>query len=132
MKDTVIRECVARARKKIFEKRHPQIRYHAHFTFVVQDNAIVEVGYNRSADPLIYHGYPKYGKIHSETDAYRKAKGILNQNKTWEVLNVRMSKKGILKNSKPCPCCSAYLRELGCRDVWFTTGNGIAKMRLNT
>jgi len=125
MKKILLRECLRIAREK--NDDHPE--KYRHSTFVVQSNKIVEWGINRSGDPLTSRGYPKYGKVHSENDAYRKAKGLLSD-KSWEAVNVRLSKSGELRQALPCPCCIAYLVDLGCKSVWATTPHGWAKVAL--
>ena len=100
-----------------------------HYTFIVQNNKILEYGINRRGNPLTEYGYPGYGKIHSENDAYRKSKGLLGSGK-WEAVNIRLSKKGLLRMSLPCPCCVSYLKEFGCTAVTATTDHGFVKVSL--
>ena len=125
MKKTLLRDCLRKAKEK--NATHPQ--KFKHYTFIIQDNKILEYGVNRSAEPLVEHGYPAYGKIHSENDAYRKAKGLLLPGK-WEAVNIRLSKKGLTRLSLPCSCCASYLRELGCAAVTATTDYGWARVVL--
>jgi hypothetical protein len=87
---------------------------------MIQNNAILGKGYNRPATPMI--GYPTYGKLHSEPDAYAQCRGIMDKNVPWSMINIRLSKVGNLKISKPCKCCHAFLKRLGCKELWFTTG----------
>lgn len=119
MKKILFRDCIRIAKDK--NNFHPVGKYSKrHFSFLIQDNKIVEIGFNRNADPL--PGYPSYGKIHSENDVYRKAKGIMDFSRRWDLINVKMNKKGDVCISKPCKCCCNFLFNLGCKSVWFTNG----------
>lgn len=87
------------------------------------------MGYNRKGPPIEGFGYSKsFGKIHSENDVYRKAKGLLDPQKPFDIVNIRLNKSGDSRISKPCPCCSAFLETVGCRNVYFSTDDGFAKV----
>jgi hypothetical protein len=119
MKKTIIRECIRTAIEK--NKYHPVGNgLKRHFSFIIQDNKIIEIGFNKNQKPL--PGYPEYSKIHSENDAFRKAKGLINFSKRWDVINIKITKRGLLRLSKPCKCCFRFLSNLGCHSVVFTTG----------
>lgn len=129
MKKTIIRECLRFAFAKIKSGEHPYIVNNKfHFAFIIQNNKVVEYGMNRIGKIAKMYGYDDKTEIHAEFDAYRKARGILDKNKPWEVLNVRSNRAGQSRNSAPCVCCLRYLRELGCSGVWFTTDAGVAKL----
>lgn len=103
---------------KAHVRNHPEWNCYKHYSFIYQNNQLVEWGCNRRGSPLI--GYPSYGKIHSETDAYSKAKGLLIKNKPFEVVNIRLNKSGELRMSKPCNCCFNFLMNVGCKAVWYS------------
>ena len=128
MKKTIIYQCLQIAQNAIKQKKHPQWKCYKHFSFIIQQSKIIEWGMNRSSEPLI--GYPEYGKLHSECDAFFKAKGLLEHNKPFQVINIRCSSDGRLKMSKPCNCCVKFLGRLGCSEVWFTTELGFARLKI--
>lgn len=101
--------------------KHPEWDHYHHFSFIIQNNAIVEWGTNRPSSPMILLGYPPYTKMHSEVDAYFKAKGLMQKGVGFEVVNVRLTKTYRIRASDPCKCCFGFLRNLGCKRVWFTT-----------
>lgn len=110
---------------------HPQWGHYHHISFIVQGNKILEYGFNRSGEPIPGFGYNKdFGKIHSETDAYRKAKGLLDTSKHFDVVNIRLNKASFFKLSKPCRCCYHFLSAVGCRNVYFSTEKGFKKMKV--
>ena len=126
MKRAVLEECHRIALSNIKQKKHPQWSCYKHFSFIIQDGKIVEWGMNRLAEPLL--GYPAHGKLHAECDAYFKARGLLDNSEFFEVVNIRMGISGQLKISKPCTCCQQFLKRLNCREVWFSTELGFARL----
>ena len=69
-------------------------------------------------------GYAPYTKIHSEMDAYSKARGIMDMDEPFESVNIRLTKTGLIKDSRPCNRCFVILKSLDCKRIWFTTDNG--------
>lgn len=125
MKATITRECVNIARKHV--KDHPE-RYFLHFSFIVQANQIVEWAMNRTHTPPQYMGYYDYSKLHSESLAYKRAKGLLRKDESFEIVNIRLDRKGNFRNSLPCLCCMRWLKELGCRHILFSTNAGLMRL----
>ena len=131
MKSTIIRDALRIAQEKL--PAHPQFDYWPHYTFVVQSNKIVEWGYNTPQEPAKHLGYNArishgVSKTHAELNAYRAAKGLLNPNKSFEIVNIRLSRQGSIRNSQPCACCFSFLSDLGCTHCWFSTDCGFAKI----
>lgn len=128
MKKSLITEAVAISRSK--NDLHPEYGRFCHFSFVIQNNKIIEYGGNHSGQPRIHYGYNKKvrskswrPKTHAEASAYFKARGLLEKNKFFEIINIRLSKQGELRNSKPCDCCAEFLTALGCRCFYFSSSN---------
>lgn len=133
MKNGLIRESLRIAREK--HKNHPQIHYWPHYSFIVQNNKLIEWAYNHTDTPPIHMGYHKrinWGvpKTHSELAAWRAAKGLLNQNKNFEIINIRLNRKGELRNSQPCVCCYDFLKSMGCNNCIFSIDNGWARLKI--
>lgn len=146
MKNMILIECFRRATG--LNPNHPENKngYH-HFSFIVQKNQILGYGVNRStgSNPTfdnnkipkydnfgflnsnsisrtLITGYKPYQKLHSESVAYFKIRGLLNHRFKFEVVNIRLNKNSELKISRPCECCIRFLYGLGCSTVWFSTG----------
>ena len=67
-------------------------------------------------------------RLHSELDAYRRAKGLI-MNDDFQMINIRLCNEGkSLKNSCPCSVCQEWMKSLNCRQVVFSVDNGFAKM----
>jgi len=134
MKKTILRECIRCACARNERIQHLDFR---HFSFVVVGNKIISCGNNVTfLTPKTgmlypkYRGYTEVGTgIHSEVFAYKKARGLLN-GADFEIVNVRVTNRGDVKLSKPCPCCVQFLKQLGCTRVWFSTEAGMASLRL--
>ena len=129
MKKGLLKEALAIARRK--QPSHPEKDRFCHYSFVVQGNQIVEYGWNHSGQPKIHHGYNRQNrgqgfkpKTHAESAAYYKAKGLLDKEEPFDIINVRLSKQGELRNSRPCSWCAEFLTALGCRYFYFSSFNG--------
>lgn len=122
MKRKIIIECSRIAQRHV--QNHPQIGHskYFHYSFVIQRNKLVEWGVNRCGNPI--QGYNDYSQIHSEIDAYFKARGLLDKNEDFEIVNIRLRRDLTLKISEPCECCSRFLINLGCKRIWFSTRSG--------
>ena len=129
MKSTILKECVRIAKEKN-KFKHIKEPFR-HFSFIIQRNTIIEWGTNRrSGSPPIFFGYPLHSMIHSELDAYNKARGLLEHNKDFEIVNIRLNKRGKLRLSKPCEYCYAFMKAKGASCVWFSTDIDFAKILL--
>lgn len=129
MKKTVMRECIRIAEEKNTPDLHPEWGNYHHFSFIVQNSKIIEYGVNRKGKPPVGLGYNmEFGKIHSETDAYRKARGILDLEASFDVLNIRLNKQNKFRISRPCSCCYGFLQSLNCKSIYFSTDVGFAKI----
>lgn len=124
-----LNHCIRIALKNL--PRHNQFLYHPHTSFVVEDNKILAWGENRQGDPPVYFGYSKRSeapKLHAELTAYRRARGLLKGD--FEMVNILLNKQGDFKKSMPCDICQSWLREVGCRVVWFSHPAGWGKVIL--
>jgi hypothetical protein len=78
-----------------------------------------------------YKGYFEYSMLHAESLAYKRAKALLNNKETFEIINIRLNNSGEPRLSKPCICCYNFLRALNCSKAWFTTETGFASMNMS-
>lgn len=93
--------------------------------------------YNSSANVIRFTKFARrfttdlcLSNLHAEIGA------ILNQpretTENCDILVVRVSRTGILGNSKPCEMCAGAMAHVGIRNVWYTNSDGeIVKSRLN-
>ena len=65
---------------------------------------------------------------HAEYNAIRSVKSSCLKNCTLYV--ARVDKDGNYVMAKPCSCCQKMLKSHGIKTVYFTTGNGIEKIKL--
>lgn len=132
MRRNILNECLRIAKQKNRSGIHPLYNIsNCHFSFVIQFNSIVEMGMNRRTEPLRYYCKNKNAKgRHSEVDAYRKAKGILDHDNLFEIINIRLNKRDETRISKPCSFCHDFLKAVGCRMVYYSTNDGFKRLRL--
>jgi hypothetical protein len=130
MKQRIVQECITDAVS--FLSKHSQYTIRGsfiHYTFVSIDGEVVGFGTNRSPPnnfPKL-SSYPYGSMIHSEVDAYFKFAFEIRKSNRFEVLNLRLSRDGQLRNSKPCKCCNHFLKAVGATDVYYSTDAGIVK-----
>lgn len=131
MKRSIIDECIRRARMK-HGPNHPSWSHKAaHYTFVVQNNKILEMGVNRpDMKPPEHYGYPAHSDLHSEIDAWRKARGILDKRQQWEILNIKLLRTDGYPTADAAPCnpCVLFLISQGCLRFYFTTSTGTGQV----
>jgi len=129
MKRKLINFCVKQAENMF--PNHLNWQHHAqanffHFSFLVQNNTILSIGMNHLGK--VPPGYPQHSMTHSEAHAIDKGRHRLNLDISFEMLNLRLTKTGKLKISKPCNSCYSFLNSLGCKRVYFSTDAGIARL----
>ena len=125
MKQKILRECLRKAKLRNSPLYHPDWGSYHHFCFIVQENKIVKYGMNRTANAIPIHGFgAKRHKIHAEIDAYHKARRILNNKKTFEVVNIRLNRQNELRSAAPCAHCTSFLAFVGCSKTFYTTNSG--------
>lgn len=132
MKKSVRLQALKRAQDSLH--RHPVYcssnkNVYLHWSFIVMNNTIQSCGVNRRGLPPVYLGYRERidgntPSIHAEFDAVRKIRSRLNA--PFSCINIRLSKGGELRLSKPCICCYNWLKLLGCKLFVFTTDVGFS------
>jgi len=125
MKRSLFTECYTFAVNHL--QGHPA-KHYKHFSFIIQHNKIIEYGVNRYGPAYKNFGYKNHQMIHSENDAYKKAKGLMAKGSSFEVVNIRLNNQGQMRISFPCVCCLSYLKALGCRRIYFSTNVGFADL----
>ena len=135
MRKSILRDCIRIAKEKNRPDVHPEWGNFHHYSFIIQNNKIIEMGTNRDIHigAMRHLGYSDTSKIHSEVDAYNKAKGHpdFDKNSSFEVVNIRLNRTNEIRLSKPCSCCFNFLNSLGAKSCHFTTEVGFAKLALN-
>jgi hypothetical protein len=97
----------------------------AHLTFFIKNKRIVSFGANDNVKShKICHRLGYYGgSRHSEIDAYIKLrdKSIIP---SITVVNVRISKTGVIGMSKPCKRCMPFCSGLPFKHLYYTDPSG--------
>lgn len=106
-------------------KHIPQSSY-SHFTFLLDKNKILSMGSNDnfSSHPISAKFNYFRGSRHSEIDAYvrLKYKEVLPY---LTMINIRLSKTGIIGMSHPCEKCMHFLSGVGMpRKVFYSNSFG--------
>jgi hypothetical protein len=124
MKKSLLKQILEVCGKKL--SRHPELNNFPHYSFVIKDGKIVSWARNSKVEPPKHFGYhrkwdkgfrPKY---HSELAAYKK-----NPVKPpFQIVNVRLTRQGKLRMSKPCPACTKLMTALGCCRFYYSFDHG--------
>jgi hypothetical protein len=118
--------CIKIARKEL--PNHPDMDGKScHWTFIFQSGKLIEWATNRCSNPPSWLGYPEHAGVHSEINAYRKAKGLLDKKKSFDIVNIRLNRQSDLRNSYPCKKCFSKMKALGCQRMYFSTDIGMCK-----
>jgi len=118
MKTSLVREALRISREKL--PYHSWFKYRkCHFSFVVQNNKILGWGMNKPGKAPIQ--YKEYSAVHSEIDVLKKTRGVINFNRSFEIINIRLNRQGELRLSAPCQTCGKTIKALGCKNVYFST-----------
>lgn len=131
MKKTILEEAKNIAISKI--ENHPEYDNYIHYTFIVKNNKLLGYGCNMRGEPPVTFGYHERlnggrPKLHSEFVAYKKMKGLL-KGEAFEIINIRLNRKGEMKLSAPCNCCMNFLKETDCKNIYYSTDEGFEKLR---
>jgi len=131
MKRSILKECLRISKLHNTPESHPDWGSYHHYSFIIQKNKIIEWGTNSGGGGLNHWGFKSNRhKIHSETRAFTRARGLLDKNKSFEVVNIRLNKLGDLRVSAPCKCCCRFLQAMDCSKIWFSTEAGWASMKV--
>lgn len=133
MKKSLLKQSLQIAVNKLLF--HPEYDKYIHYSFIVQGNKIIEWGMNNAKTPPIHHGYQSRmknldfsAKTHAEPEAFRKARGLLDLRKPFDMINIRLNKAGELRISKPCVCCYNLLKSLGCHKFYYSCDLGFMEL----
>ncbi len=131
MKRSLLAKTLRIARQKL--AKHPQLDHYPHYSFIVQRGCIIEWATNVAHAPPVHYGYHRISepdflpKFHSECFAYKKARGILEDG-GFEIVNLRLSKTGEVRMSKPCKSCYHLMSQLGCVRFHYSSELGFLSL----
>jgi tRNA(Arg) A34 adenosine deaminase TadA len=126
MSKRLYHQCLQIAKKNI----HRCTETNNHFSFIIQDNKIIAWGFNRRGRVHKKLGYNWYSNIHSEVDAFKRAKRLLDASNHWYIINIRLNNLLQSMTSSPCSCCYNFLQFLGCTKVLFSVEEGFNKLKI--
>lgn len=114
--------------------RHPELQNFAHYSFIVQSGRILEWATNSRREPPRHYGYHHNRettfrpKFHAEVFAYKRARGLLVGD-AFEIINIRLTRAGVVRLSKPCRPCYELMTALGCRAFYYSSDFGFLKLQ---
>ena len=93
-----------------------------HFTFLLNKNRIIHMGWNdydQSHPILLTLGYGEK-RIHSEVAAIMPFRKNLNALKGFDLCNIRVNRFGEIRMSMPCTNCWSWVKMVGFKNVYYT------------
>ena len=97
----------------------------SHIAFLIQNNRICHVGWNRRRTHPIIQNHPYHpGNVflHAEIDTIlRSQKDDLYD---YKMLVLRVNRENQLCNSKPCPGCQSLMRQFNISEIWYSNSEG--------
>jgi hypothetical protein len=99
-----------------------------HWSFLLVKNRLIEWGTNRNGIVPIHFGHSdriegNEPRVHSELDCWNRTKGLIKDS-PFQLINIRLNKRGQLRMAMPCVCCFNFLKSLNCSKVIFSTETG--------
>lgn len=97
-----------------------------HFSFLVERNNIVSVGWNQSfkTHPLAFKFGHRFYSTHSELHAIRNFPYHISELADYKFINLRLMGDHSIGIAKPCFCCQNMLEMFGIYNVYYSTSNG--------
>lgn len=98
-----------------------------HFTFIVQRNRILSVGYNNGwkSHPLAAKFGCRYDAIHAELDAILNFPYPPKELSRCRMVNIRLLKSKLPAMARPCSRCIELLSLFNVGEVIYTDMNGV-------
>lgn len=98
-----------------------------HFTYIVDGNKILSIGYNNAwKTHTIANKYKhRFNCIHSEVSALIRFQYPEEYLSRCKIINVRINKSGDICMAKPCNHCLPILTNVGFKEIWFTNNSQI-------
>ena len=84
----------------------------------------IQKKYNKNRDYNVNAGYGLTNTIHAEVATLNKVKYLDIDFSKSSLFVYREHKNGDKALARPCKACSALIRDMGIKDVYYTTENG--------
>ena len=84
----------------------------------------IQKRYNKARDYHIEAGYKNTNCVHAETACLSKIRCLDIDFSKVKLYVYREHKNGVKALARPCPACQKMIKDMGIKEVWFTTENG--------
>ena len=100
----------------------PNSKY-KHFSFIVYENIIFSIGFNNTTKthPLAHKYGHRFASTHSEINALAKFPYAIRHLRKYDMVNIRLNKKGDIRLSKPCMPCQNLLVTFAIHNIYYST-----------
>ncbi len=117
MKKSILTEALRIAREKLIN--HPENK--KHYSFVVWDGKLLDWATNKNrgrGKRNLVLGYREDSKSHREFEVINRCRGY--SLKDSAIINIRLSKQGKTRLSKPCQSCAKLLEKNKIVEVYYS------------
>lgn len=104
----------------------------AHFAFLVKKSRIMHMGQNscKTHPKTLEYNYDNYNdnlcRIHAEFNVL--VRGSIKEKTEdlshYELINIRIDRKGNINNGRPCPGCRHVAQQFGIKHIYYSTAEG--------
>ena len=103
----------------------PDSKY-KHFSFIVCGQTIFSIGVNNTTKthPLAQKYGHRFASTHSEINALGRFPYAIRLLRNYDMVNVRLNKKGIVRLAKPCIHCQQLLMAFHIQNIYYSTNSG--------
>lgn len=84
----------------------------------------IQKRYNKARDYKVEAGYKNTNCVHAEVACLSKIRYLDIDFSKVKLYVYREHKNGVKTLARPCPACQKMIKDMGIREVWFTTENG--------
>ena len=117
---------IQRAFKLTEQLKNKPIGKSRHYSFLIKQNRIINVGYNNSwkTHPLSKKMHFRFGNIHAEFSCLIKYRNYIDSIKDCSMLNIRINNNKQIDFSKPCKFCQKLIKMFGIKKCYYTNHIG--------
>ena len=103
----------------------PDSKY-KHFSFIIYGQTIFSIGVNNTTKthPLAHKYGHRFASTHSEINALARFPYAIRLLRNYDMINIRLTKKGVVRLSKPCIHCQQLLMAFNIHNIYYSTNTG--------
>lgn len=118
----ILKKCYEEAVKS----KREGLKYN-HGAVCLNNKRIISTGHNSRRTSWLQRMYATKVKADNKTCEHAEVAAIRKAKNPDSLVVVRVAANGDFVNSKPCPICSALIKDSGIKDLYYSTNSGEIK-----